>query len=92
MVDMKRSKTKTEEMYPSMSDESPYPYGLELNLDSESLKKLGLEELPAVGSKFTVSGMAYVRSASSSEYEGEGRMQSLSLQITDLEVSEQADD
>lgn len=65
--------------------EGKYPYGLVLNLDQETLTKLGLEKMPAVGTVMMIE--AKVQVCSSSQYESmEGKNKSLSLQITDLGI------
>ena len=52
MADMKISDKERKEMYvgptaPSSMQKGPkYPWGLEIRLDDEALKKLGLDELP----------------------------------------------
>jgi hypothetical protein len=70
-----------------------YPWGLCINLDEDALKKLGIDELPDVGSTVSIVAKAEVQSASESQYQGdkEKRM-SLSLQITDMGVKLAPDD
>lgn len=70
-----------------------YPWGLCIDLNEDSLKKLGIDTLPEVGSTMSIIARADVQSASESQYNGdkEKRM-SLSLQITDMAVAPAAKD
>jgi hypothetical protein len=64
-----------------------YPYGLTISLDDESLAKVGITSLPSVGTKMTLT--ARVEVCGTSQYQdrkGESDT-SLSLQITDMELS-----
>jgi hypothetical protein len=64
-----------------------YPYGLTINLDDETLAKLGITQLPTVGTAMTLT--ARVEVCGTSQYQdrkGESEA-SLSLQITDMELS-----
>lgn len=63
-------------------DAAEYPSGLILILTDETLKKAGIDELPALGTAFTIYGKAEVISISQKE---EGR--EMALQITDLELT-----
>lgn len=68
---------------PSESDLPRYPYGLCLDLDDEALAKLGITDLPAVGT--TMQLVAHVRVTRISQYENqEGKDACLGLQITDM--------
>lgn len=69
-------------------DGPKYPYGTELRLDDETLLKLGVSELPVVGTKFTLMAICEVTDSVSRENK-EGREQSLSLQITEMELGTQ---
>lgn len=62
-----------------------YPYGTSLRLDDETLLKLGLSELPAVGAKFTLHAVVEVTGVRSSQRQGE-QDSSLDLQVTDMEL------
>lgn len=86
LVNMKISKAEQEKRSePStIATERPmYPWGLNLNLDNDTLEKLGIDGLPKVGESYAIIATASVSSVSSSESEG-GAHRSLSLQITDL--------
>lgn len=84
LVNMKRTEEKKTENMAIASPDSPvYPYGLNISLGHEEIKKLGLKELPKVGSKMKM--MAMVEITSVSQYESKGGVDgSISLQITDL--------
>lgn len=68
-----------------------YPYGTRLDLDEATLKKLGIVELPAVGSKLMFEAKAVVIGSRQSVSEGS---RSLELQITaiDLEQDEEGEE
>jgi hypothetical protein len=59
-----------------------YPYGLQLQLDDETLTKLGLATLPKVGTAKTLIARVEVTSVSVHDDKGTKR-RSLSLQITE---------
>jgi hypothetical protein len=65
-----------------------YPYGLSLDLNTETMKKLGIKKLPTVGEKYSIKAEAKVRSISehSSESDGGKPSRSLCLQITKMAV------
>ena len=86
-VDMKMSREEAQEQYaPVTSDAPEYPYGLRISLDDDALEKLGLTQLPAVGTKMQLSATVEVCSTSAySTQEGEAET-SVSLQITAMEL------
>ncbi|MBA4315610.1 MAG: hypothetical protein C0422_09845 [Alcaligenaceae bacterium] len=66
-----------------------YPYGLELHLNSESLKKLGIgpNQFPKVGGEMMLHATVKVESVGASESAGsEGPDAHMTLQITALEL------
>jgi hypothetical protein len=69
-----------------------YPYGLTIQLDDETLEKLGVKDLPAVGAEILLSAKAKVTSVSVNEQQdADGdkeadKRRSVGLQITDLDV------
>lgn len=73
----------------AISDAPKYPYGLRIHLDTESLKKLGLEKLPALGEKMVIVAVAEVCDLCQSESEY-GKNKSLGLQITQMSVESEA--
>jgi len=86
MVNMKLDRDESKEaMGPVIPQAPAYPYGLEISLDKNALEKLGVDELPEVGSVVALTAKAKVVSvnASNSLYVKDRRV---SLQITDLEL------
>jgi len=86
-------KEETAEYKPQAPD---YPWGLSLDLNDDSLEKLGIATLPQMGESFTMMAKVSVKSVSSSTYNGKTN-RSCCLQITemalgtDLEPSAAAD-
>lgn len=68
------------------ADEPRYPYGLCISLGKDELEKLGITALPKVGTEMMVHAMAYVKSTSAYETQGEGEKMSIELQITDMAI------
>lgn len=62
-----------------------YPWGLCINLDNETLKKLGATPQP-VGTQVMITAMATIKSMSTRE-DGEGVRHDASLQITDMAIA-----
>lgn len=60
-----------------------YPYGLKLNLDHESIKKLGMEKMPEMGKYM----MLHAKVEVTDIHESEGH-KSLGLQITDMSLKD----
>lgn len=89
MINMKNSHKATETLLECCSSEQPeYPYGLCISLDTDSLNKLGLTELPEIGTVLTL--LARVEVTSVSQYErSDGKNRDVSLQITDMELKKE---
>ena len=91
LIDMKRSKKEAKKsseamcVGPSDSYDS-YPYVLELRLDDETMKKLGLD-LPVVGGMMTITAKVKVESAESRDTTEGGPKLSCRLQITKMRVA-----
>lgn len=65
-----------------------YPYGLKIDLDNDALEKLGIAQLPEIGTPMTVTARCEVCSVSAYESQGQDKKQrNLQLQITDLGLS-----
>jgi hypothetical protein len=102
MASMKNSPKKAEKSSKVSMPSSPhedYPYGLRLELDHDTLKKLGHDSLPKVGTKMSLHAKARVKSASENSSEGEDSpRRSVSLQIThmktdcDMDAEDDAED
>lgn len=88
MVSMKLDKkdVKKEMAEHSISDMPEYPYGLNIRLDDESIKKLGISELPEVGSDMVVLAKVKVEEVSSRDSLNGNENTSISLQITDMSL------
>lgn len=69
------------------SDAPKYPWGLEISLNDDSLDKLGIETLPAVGTAVTIVAKATVSSTSERATESDGACASMCLQITEMQLS-----
>ena len=89
MVSMKITKAETKaksKSYPMAADSGErYPYGLQIRLDNDSMKKLGIE-LPEVGEEVMVCAKADVTEASANETSEGGKRLSCTLQITKLQI------
>lgn len=68
------------------ADAPKYPWGLEINLNDDSLDKLGVKTLPAVGTEVTIVAKATISSTSERSTESDGNCASMSLQITDMRL------
>jgi hypothetical protein len=68
-------------------DGDVYPYGLRINLDDESMEKLALKSLPKTGGKMILTAEVTVTSTESRDSEEGGKRESMSLQITAMELA-----
>lgn len=66
-------------------DAPKYPWGTSLDLDNDTLAKLGITKLPEVGEEVAITAIAKVTRISANEDQG-GTRQCLGLQITTMEV------
>lgn len=68
-------------------DQPEYPYGLQIRLDNESLKKLGIGELPVIDAEFKLVALVCVTSVSAHESQGSDEPhRSVELQIEQMEL------
>ena len=89
MINMKLSDQSYKEQPSVVAYDKPqYPYGLEISLDNDSLKKLGIDELPEVGSILMIKAKVIVKSTSENESLNYGENYCMCLQITDMEIGE----
>lgn len=92
MKSMKLSKAEAKTMLgccPEDGDSGPaYPYGLTLYLNEDTLKKLGLTEMPEVGGKMNLQAMCIVTGTSQRQEQDGGMHQCVDLQITDMDMAE----
>lgn len=84
LKNMKMTPKEAKEQYEPKSLDSPqYPYGLCLNLDNDSLEKLGIP-IPAVGQELSLTAKVEVTSVSQYDSKNGHKNSSISLQITDM--------
>lgn len=83
----KEDRKKLKKQYEVPIAEENYPYGLELHLEEMSISKMGMNELPKLGTEMTLMAKVKVESASESESRN-GKRRSLRLQITDMELTQ----
>lgn len=87
LIDMQNTSSEAQEMISPTTSEAPkYPWGLEICLNDDSLEKLGVKTLPAVGTEVTIVAKATVAATRENATEGEGAQQGMDLQITDLQI------
>jgi len=92
LVDMKRSKSEMKGTDApeavSGSSKEKYPWGLSINLEKESLSKLGIDiKKMKLGATMTLSAQVEVSSISENQNIGSPDNKSMSLQITKMAVS-----
>jgi hypothetical protein len=87
LTNMKQSKeTAKKGCMPCEADSYPrYPYGLELRLENESLKKLGIKTLPAVGEEMIVVAVGVVTDAGEHANQS-GTRRNLTIQLQQMDV------
>lgn len=82
MVNLKNSTETFENGKGEKEVREEYPWGLNISLDNDTIKKLGVS-FPDVGKNISLSAIAKIISKSSSEREGEKSIR-VELQITDM--------
>lgn len=91
LIDMAKSDA-AQETTPLMPQENKYPYGLQINLDDESLAKLNVDISDwEIGDVFPLDILVKLVSKSCNESEGGGQKCSVSLQITHIGAEEHED-
>lgn len=88
LVNLKQTAAEVkEETSPVTAEQPAYPYGLCIDLNDDTMKKLGLTEAPKPGTVLKIEALATVSRASSyQEMNGEAD-QSMGLQITDMALT-----
>lgn len=87
------SEAKKETIEAQENEAPKYPWGLSINLDEETLAKLGIDTLPEVGATMAIVARSEVSSASQYQDQGDkSPRKSLTLQITDMSVTPVAAD
>jgi len=90
LVDMKKTKKAITEQRSISVNEPEYPFGLNVDLDTESLEKLGIKENPKSGEKMTLLAKVEVTSESkNTSLKGKDRRR-VSLQITEMALGPDA--
>lgn len=74
-------------MSPAAGDEPKYPYGLNICLNDSTMKKIGMDKLPEVGTTVLIQALAVVSSVRQSQQQDGDKESGVDLQITDLEVT-----
>lgn len=65
-----------------------YPWGLCIDLNDESLKKLGITQLPQVGATYMLTASVKVKTTHQSRSADDKDRSSMELQITDMALAE----
>ena len=86
LINMRLSRKQSNDEIAISSPKGPrFPYGLQISLDDDSLKKLGFDELPAIGTKMIVVGVGKVTRASENRSQ-DGIHRDVSIQLERIEV------
>jgi hypothetical protein len=94
MTDMRRSNTREKDsgVNATSNDDGPqYPMGLKVHLDHESMKKMGMKEMPGVGAEVGFHGKAHVTAARAEKREGDDETRHVELQISHLGLHHKPD-
>ena len=96
LVSMAMSPQENKSLLEEPEDSGPrFPFGLEIHLNEETLAKLGITEMPAVGAKIEIHAFAFVSSVSENQrIQDDGAIDSnqhVDLQITDIGLSQNVD-
>lgn len=90
LVDMKFTKAEIKEEKREYGGEmQPYPWGLAIRLESTELEKLGIKDLPQVGSEMHLICVAEVTGVNMSSSVGQEDETCVALQITHMQVISQ---
>lgn len=92
LVNLEKAETEEQPMAAPMpaEPEGPrYPWWSCLHIDTDELEALGIKTVPPIGTKFTISGVAYVKGRSEHEREGGKKSICMDLQITDFGLEKQ---
>jgi hypothetical protein len=90
MINMKLSPTESKDAVscePKAGDGPAYPYGLELYLNDETLKKLGYTDPPAVGTELVLHAKVVVTSMGMDQQQDGDKNVRCNMQITDMELA-----
>jgi hypothetical protein len=84
------AKDQVESSMPSEAEEDDlpkYPYGLTMYLQDEVLLKLGMKELPQVGSEMVLTAKVIVTGINSRQTQGEKAESCADIQITAMDLT-----
>ena len=88
MISLKITRKTEDENEIAVSDnQDGYPYGTRLSLESDTLDKLGIKTLPAVGDELMIEAKVRVISVRESD-----NSKSVELQITDMDLENDGDE
>lgn len=89
LVSMKRTKSekkgRNSDHAVGLGDRDDFPFGLSIDLNDESLKKLGMSKLPQVGDELIVAGIGRVTSVSERS-DSNRKTRNVSIQLEQLDV------
>lgn len=83
----KDERKKESEPCAPAADQPLFPYGTSMYLNDETLAKLGIDEMPVVGTVIKVQAVGKVTGTSEREYEG-GSHRTLDIQFTEMALEE----
>jgi hypothetical protein len=85
LIDMKNTVKTKDSSLVSPIEQDEYPYGLRISLNNDTLKKLGITELPAIDSEHKLVALVCVVGMSQHESQGEHEpYRSVELQIEQM--------
>lgn len=86
MINLAMTPDQSKEEYDINAEMPKYPYGTTLYIDEDIMAKLGMTELPKVGSQIKIAAIATVTSVSQRQEASGETCQNVELQITDMEL------
>lgn len=84
MIDMKNTVQTKDSSLVSPIEQDEYPYGLRINLNNETLAKLGMTELPPIDAEFKLMALVCVVGITQNDSTGETPYKSVDLQIEQM--------
>ena len=87
MIDMKitDAERKKHEPMTALDDAPKYPYGLSLNIDSDTFKKLNMD-VPKIGQKLKLNAMVEVSSINQYSNKDNSKDTNINIQICEMEL------
>lgn len=86
-LDAAEKKQETTSFEPGKGPE--YPYGTRLEIDAVMMEKLGIKELPEMGTEFHVVAMGKVVSTNSNESEGSEERKCFCIQLVEMALEDE---